>query len=53
MHQVSLDEIEPGDKRLFFGDEEKGIGILPEKAVHGLLKIIGTPMFRQGGNEDE
>ncbi len=45
--------IEPGDKLLLFGDEEKGIGILPEKAVHGLLKIISTPMFRHGGNEDE
>jgi len=45
--------IETGDKLLLFGDEERGIGVLPEKSVHGLLKVIGTQMFGRGGTKDE
>lgn len=37
--------IEPGDQLLLFGDEEKGIGIVPKRAVHELLKIVGANVF--------
>lgn len=46
--------IEPGDQLLLFGDEEKGIGIMPKRALHELLKIVGSNIFGTGedcGNE--
>lgn len=40
--------IEPGDQLLLFGDEERGIGIIPKQAIHELLKIVGSHMFKEG-----
>lgn len=40
--------IEPGDQLLLFGDEEKGIGIVPKRAIHELLKIVGSHIFEAG-----
>lgn len=37
--------IEQGDQLLVFGDEERGIGIVPKRTVHELLKIVGSHMF--------
>lgn len=42
--------IEPGDQLLLFGDEDRGIGIIPKRTIHELLKIVGSNLF---GAEEE
>lgn len=37
--------IEQGDQLLVFGDEERGIGIVPKRTIHELLEIVGHHMF--------
>lgn len=38
-------KIKPGDQLLIFGDEDKGIGIIPQMAVHDLMSLVSGKLF--------
>ncbi|MBP3460309.1 MAG: helix-turn-helix domain-containing protein [Lachnospiraceae bacterium] len=40
-------EIEPGDQLLLFGDEEKGIGIVPKRSVFEMVDIVRNNLFHK------
>lgn len=40
-------EIEPGDQLLLFGDEEKGIGIIPKRSVFEMVNIVRNNLFHK------
>lgn len=39
--------IEPGDQLLMFGDEEKGIGIVPNHALQEIMKLVTGSLFSE------
>lgn len=38
-------KIKPGDQLLMFGDEERGIGIIPQQAMHDLMDLVSGKLF--------
>ena len=38
-------QIQPGEQLLIFGDEEKGLGIMPKKPLLELMELIGEKDF--------
>lgn len=38
-------KIKPGDQLLMFGDEERGIGILPKLALNDLMNLVSEKLF--------
>lgn len=37
-------QIKPGDPLIFFGDEERGLAIVPEKMMEAFLNLVKTPL---------
>lgn len=48
-------DIEPGDRLIMLGDEEKGIGILPQRSFMDFLNDAAGELFHKnrGGEEKE
>ncbi len=44
-------EIEPGDQLLLFGDEERGIGVIPKRSVFQLFDLVKDQMFHKKGDQ--
>lgn len=44
-------KIKPGDQLLMFGDEERGIGILPQLALNDLMNLVSGKLFPNKKNK--